>query len=560
MNHKAVYRALRMAGGTKRGWDGTPKTEPKDIDGFLLTLDRGRVEHEVSLDAKEISGLLRARFEDHQGKVDDRQQGKLSLPMDAFMDERFSNPSQTLSDVATVIRSLSSESGSETPETIFAALDHGRKMNVLEAMHFLEIDIPKSIEIENITETDLIHAPDDLLQQLSLNLDCEARFPFEEKTDVTETLFENLHDLNERADGLPAWTGPYSAENVSHSDSKEGPFEQASASHPLKRWLKLNDNLFLNSKAWPIYKTKCTVLNLSRRYLPWGVSPVTLSQTLLQYPNLQHLNVSVNALTEFPPQLDLTNLQHLDLSENRLTALDVNNFTNLQHLNVEKNFRHLKKLKVNNLTNLQHLNVRENNLTELQVNNLTNLKHLNVPGNKLTTLDVNGLTNLKHLNVGGNKLTTFQVNDLTNLQFLRVDGNQLTALDVNKLTNLQHLDVSRNQLTTLHVNGLTNLQHLKVNENRLGDGPTFQVNDLTNLQLLEVNRNELTELQVNTLTNLESLDVSGNQLTTLDVNGLTRLQSVDVRFNKLIDLQFDAIPCRTKCLLRPQTYSRPRYY
>ena len=135
---------------------------------------------------------------------------------------------------------------------------------------------------------------------------------------------------------------------------------------------------------------------------------------LIDFKNLQYLDVNSNQITDISQLKVLKNLQSLSVSYNQITDIS-----------------QLKELK-----NLQYLFVSSNQITDIsQLKELKNLTDLFVRSNQITDIShLRGLKNLQYLDVSYNKITDIShLKELKNLQTLNVSSNPIPDIQIEEL-------------------------------------------------------------------------------------------------------------------------------
>ncbi len=198
--------------------------------------------------------------------------------------------------------------------------------------------------------------------------------------------------------------------------------------------------------------------------------------------NLEHLNLSGNALLKIDDLESLINLKTLNLSFNYISELE-----NLSHLkNLESlNLFILPILEIQNLENLGNLQELELSTDEKLGNSITEIKNLET------------LTNLKKLSLANRDI--IEINGLDNLrklELLNLSGNDLTEIkELNNLENLQYLDLARNKITELkNLGHLTNLRGLSIVKNKIRN--ITMLENLKNLEILNIDKDYFIEIDV----------------------------------------------------------------
>ncbi len=157
-------------------------------------------------------------------------------------------------------------------------------------------------------------------------------------------------------------------------------------------------------------------------------------------PNLQHLDLSYNSISNIAPVGELTQLTELHLGLNEIS--DISPLANLPHLKILELFSNrIEDISVlTNMQELELLNLRANRVNNIQpLANLTQLNWLSLENNQLDNVEaLASLTQLKELYVNGNKLTDLSVlSNLTSLTSLDISKNPV--FDATPLANLVQL-------------------------------------------------------------------------------------------------------------------------
>lgn len=317
---KALYRAVRkalMTGGSKRR-------------GTDVTLTLPGVRRTIRREAAEKSEVIKAMLANDDGD--------LTVPMNHGINKEsgYSNPQETLEDLVSIMESLTDSP--DDPTTFNGLNSPRRRVDVLKAMHYMNVPIPDYFKATDVTgEHYVMTVPADLLRQLTL--DCGK----------CDTYSEPANKI--------------CRQNCTHL-SLRYPFTEG---HPrLQELPELQQQHIL-------------------KYLDVSYHRLSRLPPMDGFTNLQHLYVKMNQLTQLPSMSELKNLRHLDVSHNDLTQLpSMDGLTNLRHLDVSMN--QLSQLpSLEHLANtLEHLNVDGNMLEALPrwIGNLQNLKHLEIGLNR----------------------------------------------------------------------------------------------------------------------------------------------------------------------------------
>ena len=252
---------------------------------------------------------------------------------------------------------------------------------------------------------------------------------------------------------------------------------------------------------------------------------------------LEHLDLSVNALTSLNFPASLSNLITLKLNGNLMTSLA---FAGV-------------------LPRLRSLNLAENELSDFAtLVNLPALAALNLQLNNLTTVSLPpSLPALVSLDLGYNQVRDFAfLAPYPELNELFIDDNGLRTVElpaslsnlmtltisINRITNfwfltnhpyMTLLDISANFLPAIELPpNLPFMSWINLSQNRLRE---FKApSGWTGLATLHLGDSLLTNVCVEGLPNLYQLNVSRNQLTNLFIPpGLALLEVIDVRFTPI---------------------------
>lgn len=248
-----------------------------------------------------------------------------------------------------------------------------------------------------------------------------------------------------------------------------------------------------------------------------GDQPHKLPKNYARFKALDSLDLSRNALEEFPRIQRNGNLKELQLNENKLT---------------------LTNMKVRKGQPLAHLFLSRNQIKILPktIGKLTNLKKLTLNYNQITAVDeaFAKLKNLEELSLYSNQLTSIpaSVYRLTQLRFIDVYFNSIENVDaaIGNMTRLQVLYLSNNKITSLpdELGKLTNLQELYIHHNRISFLPS-SLHQLARLRVLRINENAFSEFPevILSYNRLENLDISRNLLHKLPAK-ITELKHLQV--------------------------------
>lgn len=237
--------------------------------------------------------------------------------------------------------------------------------------------------------------------------------------------------------------------------------------------------------------------NLSKGYFE-DIGEAYKNKDLVKYLNLQNQNFGV-----LPPEvLEFKNLQVLDVSFNQLTDLPIGlaSLNSLTELYINKNSFNTIPDVVYNLQGLKVLNIGNNPIIEIpaRISKLTNLEKLVVEGMPVdfkVTEEVGNMASLKSLYLIYSHLDVlpFNFSKLNKLEVLCLNGNNLTTLDDNifNLKNLNYLSFGGNKISVIpsSIKNLQKLQYLGIFENPVSIFPSeiYSLNSLNELSCWKTN-------------------------------------------------------------------------
>lgn len=248
-----------------------------------------------------------------------------------------------------------------------------------------------------------------------------------------------------------------------------------------------------------------------------------------QFPNLEELDLSKNALSQLPARLtaEIPALKRLSLLGNDIpddsVFITFNN--HLLALNLQSNKLTRVPPSVRHNRRLESLWLGNNNLTSLDMRTLSRLRwltDLNLYNAGLTTLPntIGRLKRVKVLDLYHNKFKELprKVGRLKHLEQLAVAYNDLSQLPASlaKLRSLQTLYAHHNRISQLPIE-FTKLNHLRILDlgyNWFSVAPAV-VMSLPALEELDLNNNNIQELpaSLGTLKSLKKLYLRSNPLT-----------------------------------------------
>ncbi|CAL9234376.1 unnamed protein product [Arabidopsis halleri] len=338
--------------------------------------------------------------------------------------------------------------------------------------------------------------------------------------------FEELRSLN-----LSTWTQVKDGSFNGFIDDVEG----YKSLRKLKylEILDLSSNAFNNS-IFPFLNavTSLTTLILHDNYV------TDLSIKVLSY----HSNILMDSLSELK---NLTNLELLDLSRNYFhgSIRDLKNLTNLEVLGLADNDLDgpIPIEVVCTMKNLQELDLRQNLFVgqlPLCLGSLKKLRVLDLSSNRLSgnlPSSFSRLESLEYLSLLDNNFTSlFSLNPLTNLTKLKVVKLSSTSHKVQvKMESTWHPNFQLRVIILRSCNlekipsflmYQKNLHLVDLSRNRLsGDIPTWLLANNSELKVLQLQENSFTIFQIpSKVHNLQFLDFSANHIGGVFTNNIGR--------------------------------------
>jgi Leucine-rich repeat (LRR) protein len=268
-----------------------------------------------------------------------------------------------------------------------------------------------------------------------------------------------------------------------------------------------------------------------------------LPETLLQFKNLEYLNLSGNRFKDkerlFNDLAKLPNLKILELNRCYLRALpdnvknlkglimlslrfndfralneNIGALTRLKYLDIGSNGK-LRDLpeSIGNLKCLQMLDISPNGMRRLrdELANCTELVSIVANAGTIKTLpeDIGNLINLKHLNLAANKIIVLpnSIGGLSSLEGLSLGTNDIEVLpkSFSNLKNLDYCGVSYNRFKEFPepVLGLKNVQNLWLHNNGFKTIPA-EVANLPKLTHLLIDHEIITDENIKAIKSVNS--------------------------------------------------------
>jgi len=188
----------------------------------------------------------------------------------------------------------------------------------------------------------------------------------------------------------------------------------------------------------------------------WALDEVTALQCGHQYNGIQNLA----ELASFP------NLESIDLYNIDIADVDLSALTALTSVSINYSYNErLNSLTVAAPENIISLALRGNRLNDaqlegLKLNEYINLQHLDLDNNVITKLDLSVFEQLQNLNVSQNELASIDLSNNLDLISLWVVDNELTEIDLSNNTMLEKLGISFNDIESLDVSNNTLIDNI----------------------------------------------------------------------------------------------------
>jgi internalin A len=312
-----------------------------------------------------------------------------------------------------------------------------------------------------------------------------------------------------------------------------------------------------------IQDTSCLIDFINLEYLDLADNQIQDISSLKSLTNLTSLNISNNLIQNISPLKDLKSLKSLEIRSNKIQDISsLNGLTNLSRLNLSNNrIQDISSLK--DLINLSSLDLSNNQIQDISsLNNLINLTILDMRNSKIQDLSfLKDLINLTSLDIGNNEiqdlsflknlinltnlfLRSNRIHDISplkgliNLISLELSNNQIQNLSFLKdLVNLIRLDIGNNEIQDLSfLKNLINLTNLFLRSNRIHD--ISPLKGLINLITLDLSNNQIQDISfLEDLINLRSLTMSNNKIAEISsLSNLYELKSLKMKGNEISDI------------------------
>ncbi|GFS07143.1 Toll-like receptor Tollo [Elysia marginata] len=290
--------------------------------------------------------------------------------------------------------------------------------------------------------------------------------------------------------------------------------------------LFLSDNVITSVDTSRCPKLQTLVLDNNR------ISSINASSSFTNLPELQLLNISLNAITELPSNcfLGTPNLKALDASNNKLT--------------------NIRSSVLSGMTQLFYLNLAHNDISSMGFTlfrNTPSIKYLYLQHNKIGFLPrLNTMHGLSLFNVSYNQIRSIEprhLEGLTSLKVLLANNNALQQVRDNLFSNTPSLmEAWLNDNKIQYVGNLgqhRNLQILRLENNLISDfltGSPFS--GLQALAFLSLDHNYITVIRRFAFPpSLRFLYLGSNYIRWMEPDSfanLPQLQLVDIESNKMV--------------------------
>ncbi|KAI9202928.1 uncharacterized protein BJ171DRAFT_600383 [Polychytrium aggregatum] len=219
---------------------------------------------------------------------------------------------------------------------------------------------------------------------------------------------------------------------------------------------------------------------------------ITNLDILENYPHLRYLDMSDNRISDIDALSSLEYLLSLDLHSNSLrvipAAIDKRKY--LQQANFAKNS--IERIDVVSWPMLGWLNISENQLTVLNLEEFSELVHLEARLNKLTHTSGIRAPKVQRMYLAQNQIRHLvDLDDKPNLILLHLRENFIETLDgINEnLKSLSYLNLRGNRISSFdqidHLAVLPNLKSLSLVENPITELPNYRLEIIMRLKKLE---------------------------------------------------------------------------
>ena len=200
----------------------------------------------------------------------------------------------------------------------------------------------------------------------------------------------------------------------------------------------------------------------------------------------------------------------------KMRRININEISDLIHLDLEFNYKTSDVSPLKGLTNLVFLNLELNRISDVSpLESLTNLVNLDFDDNQVQ--DVSPLKNM------------------TNLIELDLDTNAISDISaLENMTNLIELDLHGNQISDISaLKNMTNLANLDLDDNEISD--ISPLKNMMNLRtLLDLDGNKISDISaLSVMLNLTELDLHDNEISGIfplkNLVNLSQVESISIR-------------------------------
>jgi Leucine-rich repeat (LRR) protein len=265
---------------------------------------------------------------------------------------------------------------------------------------------------------------------------------------------------------------------------------------------------------------------------------------LLNFVNLEHLDIHRSNLSSLPNMSDLASLKSLDASFGQIgdiSGSNISNVSTLEHVNLSNNKIPKAPSFASSSTSIKTLDLSSNSIndvTALVATTFDNLESVDLSSNSIggdiKELKMPAATNI---NLSDNAISNFSLSSTTNPKELKVSNNAITAIPVK--SNLVNLVAYNNQINNIDISAANNIEIINLAWNNL---ESISLNDLPKLRGLIINNNLLKSLNFGSDFNksklLEKVHLHNNQLdsipTSVDNPQYLTMQNNNLTFKDII--------------------------
>ena len=262
-----------------------------------------------------------------------------------------------------------------------------------------------------------------------------------------------------------------------------------------------------------------------------NVQQNSLSGLVLPFlPKLTSLTASYNQLTSVVLESSkLPALETLVLHNNQLVEVELDGFTELNHVNLRYNANALETLVLRNLPKITTVHNKRTDNPDPAEGPVHPVLLYHTPLNNFTAVNLSALTTLNlpyAANPGFREaLGSVVLEDLPELVSIDVRGNILGSVVLEDLPELVSINVQQNSLSGLVLPFLPKLTSLTASYNQL-TSVVLESSKLPALETLVLHNNQLVEVELDGFTELNHVNLRDNVLETLVLRDLPKITTV----------------------------------